>query len=165
MFRHTDGHAKHHFCVWDETTAGWFTGDMFGVSYPRQRHAKGTFVMPATTPTQFEPALYAESVDKLARSRPGFMYLTHFGALPFDDRQVELLKDQLDAYTGLGLEGPADTTALEDQVLDVTRNALERVVTPERAAEELALLRIDARLNAQGIAWWGQKLRAQQPAE
>ena len=33
-FRHTRGHAEHHFCVWDEVSQGWFSGDMFGVSYP-----------------------------------------------------------------------------------------------------------------------------------
>ena len=29
LFRDTPGHARHHFCVWDEKTAGWFTGDTF----------------------------------------------------------------------------------------------------------------------------------------
>ncbi|MEM1412828.1 MAG: MBL fold metallo-hydrolase, partial [Pseudomonadota bacterium] len=32
-FIDTPGHARHHFCVWDEATRGWFTGDTFGLSY------------------------------------------------------------------------------------------------------------------------------------
>jgi glyoxylase-like metal-dependent hydrolase (beta-lactamase superfamily II) len=29
-FIDTPGHAKHHHCIWDEATRGWFTGDTFG---------------------------------------------------------------------------------------------------------------------------------------
>jgi len=29
----TPGHARHHHCIWDEATRGWFTGDTFGLSY------------------------------------------------------------------------------------------------------------------------------------
>jgi glyoxylase-like metal-dependent hydrolase (beta-lactamase superfamily II) len=31
---HTAGHAKHHHCIWDEMSRGWFTGDTFGIVYP-----------------------------------------------------------------------------------------------------------------------------------
>jgi glyoxylase-like metal-dependent hydrolase (beta-lactamase superfamily II) len=54
-FRHTRGHANHHFCVWDKTSRGWFSGDMFGISYPWCRFPRGDYVFPATTPTQFDP--------------------------------------------------------------------------------------------------------------
>ena len=30
---HLRGHAKHHLCLWDETSRGWFTGDTFGICY------------------------------------------------------------------------------------------------------------------------------------
>ena len=29
----TPGHARHHHCIWDPVTRGWFTGDTFGLSY------------------------------------------------------------------------------------------------------------------------------------
>ena len=54
-FRHTRGHADHHMCIWDALSSGWFSGDMFGVSYQHFRRAGGDYVMPATTPTQFRP--------------------------------------------------------------------------------------------------------------
>ncbi len=53
-FRHTRGHAEHHFCIWDEASRGWFSGDMFGVSYPWCRFPNGDFVLPSTTPSQFD---------------------------------------------------------------------------------------------------------------
>jgi len=37
LVRHTRGHAEHHFCLFDERSRGWFTGDMFGISYPSLR--------------------------------------------------------------------------------------------------------------------------------
>ncbi|HET7795523.1 MAG TPA: MBL fold metallo-hydrolase, partial [Rhizobacter sp.] len=30
---HTPGHAKHHHCIWDAASRGFFTGDTFGLSY------------------------------------------------------------------------------------------------------------------------------------
>ena len=33
LVRDTPGHARHHFCVWDEPSRGWFSGDTFGVAY------------------------------------------------------------------------------------------------------------------------------------
>jgi glyoxylase-like metal-dependent hydrolase (beta-lactamase superfamily II) len=32
-FMDSPGHARHHFCVFDSLTNGWFTGDTFGLSY------------------------------------------------------------------------------------------------------------------------------------
>ena len=32
LFIDTPGHARHHFCVHDSVTNGWFTGDTFGLS-------------------------------------------------------------------------------------------------------------------------------------
>ena len=32
-FIDTPGHARHHFCIFDEKSRSFFTGDTFGVSY------------------------------------------------------------------------------------------------------------------------------------
>ena len=32
-FLDTPGHARHHFCVWDEASRSMFTGDTFGLAY------------------------------------------------------------------------------------------------------------------------------------
>ena len=34
-FLHTAGHANHHVCIHDSATNGVFTGDSFGIAYPR----------------------------------------------------------------------------------------------------------------------------------
>lgn len=155
--KHTRGHADHHFCLFDEQSRAWFSGDMFGVSYARQRYAKGSYVMPATTPTQFDPALYKDSVSALCEATPRLFYLTHFGALDFEDAQRERLLRQLDAYAQLGCEFTGDLKALEASVLDITRTEIARLIPQDRAAVEAASLGLDAALNAQGIAWWSNK--------
>lgn len=157
-FIHTRGHADHHFCVHDEQSNGWFSGDMFGVSYPVLRFSTGAFVMPATTPTQFDPALYAESVRRLAASEPKRLYLTHFSALPFEGRQVESLCRQLTAYAELGRSGPKDQPELESLILEIARDELEQLVDSTQAKAAVGRLSIDATLNAQGIAWWQRSL-------
>ena len=80
-FLDTPGHARHHFCVWDERSRGIFTGDTFGVSYRELDTENGAFVFPTTTPVQFEPRALHDSIDRLMRYRPRQLYLTHFGRI------------------------------------------------------------------------------------
>ena len=54
-FIDTPGHARHHFCVHDSQTNGWFTGDTFGLSYREFDTSNGAFMIPTTTPVQFDP--------------------------------------------------------------------------------------------------------------
>ncbi|MHA7816944.1 MAG: MBL fold metallo-hydrolase [Pseudohaliea sp.] len=156
---HLRGHAEHHFCLWDEATRGWFSGDMFGISYAYLRLPAGAFVLPATTPTQFDPPAYRESVRTLAGRDPAWLYLTHYGALAFDPAQADLLCDQLRVYETLG--------SLQDDDLDralhrCTETALRTLVNDESARFLAGELHMDLALNAQGIAWRARQLATQQ---
>lgn len=150
---HTRGHAEHHFCLWDEQTRGWFSGDMFGISYASLRFEHGDFVLPATTPTQFDPDAYIASIKTLASRNPAMMYLTHFSALPFRPEQVEILCDQLAYYASLGYGRRLDLAALQSAVLGRARQHLEQLISPEEARLTAQTLTMDAQLNAQGIAF------------
>ena len=156
---HLRGHAEHHFCLWDEATRGWFSGDMFGICYEHLRLEKGAFVLPATTPTQFDPPAYRDSVRTLARREPAWLYLTHYGALAFDPAQAELLCDQLSAYEALGDRRGED---LDQALRRCTEAALQKLVDEETAHAMAGQLQMDLALNAQGIAWRAQQLAAPQ---
>ncbi len=52
----TPGHAKHHICIVDRQANAIFSGDMFGLSYREFDVAGRQFILPTTTPTQFDPA-------------------------------------------------------------------------------------------------------------
>ena len=129
---------------------------MFGVSYATLRFEGGAYVMPATTPTQFEPALYAAAVRDLAAAAPSVMYLTHFSALDFAPDQADSLCRQLDAYATLGERCADEPGRLESEILAISRQELERMLPPKQAMEAASRLTMDAKLNAQGIAWWQQ---------
>ena len=159
-FRHTRGHADHHFCVWDETSRGWFSGDMFGISYTFLRLASGNFVLPATTPTQFDPALFVESVELLERYHPQRMYLTHYGELPYDESAKQLLLDQVAAYRDLAPTYAGDHDAMRSAVLQCTLNALQPLTSDGDVEAYRDRLAMDAELNAQGLAIWLQKQAA-----
>jgi len=154
QFRHTEGHARHHFCVWDETSGGWFSGDMFGLCYPWFRFAGGDFVMPSTTPTQFDPDAFLHSLDLLAQYRPRRIYLTHYGALRYTADKAQQLAEQVADYRDLALGASADlASALEDYSLRRIR-AFDSI-TPEQELRHL--LQFDVSLNAQGLAHWRQQ--------
>ena len=75
----TPGHARHHHCIWDATTRGWFSGDTFGSCYREFDSANGGWILPTTVPVQFEPVALRASVQRLMSFAPACMYLTHFG--------------------------------------------------------------------------------------
>ena len=66
----TPGHARHHHCIWDAATRGWFTGDTFGISYPEFTSERGRWIFPTSTPVQFEPEVLRASVQRLLAADP-----------------------------------------------------------------------------------------------
>ena len=55
-----------------------FTGDTFGISYREFDTARGPWIMPTTTPTQFDPGQLKASIIRLMQFRPRKLYLTHY---------------------------------------------------------------------------------------
>jgi glyoxylase-like metal-dependent hydrolase (beta-lactamase superfamily II) len=154
---HLRGHAEHHFCLWDERSRGWFSGDMFGISYEFLRLPDGAFVLPATTPTQFDPAAYRASVRRLAERDPDWLFLTHYSALRFEPGQVELLCDQLSGYEALPTGREEE---LEPALRACTENALRSLTDPATASDLSDRLHMDLALNAQGVSHRMQQLAA-----
>lgn len=158
--RHTRGHANHHFCVWDETSSGWFSGDMFGVSYPWWRFDQGDFVMPSTTPTQFDPKTYLESLQLLESYQPQRIYLTHFGQISFSAEKAQLLARQVLRYRDIAMENmdkPEQLAALLTQYGLELLGEIDSGGDPQNHRDWLAL---DTPLNAQGLQVWQQRISA-----
>ena len=81
LFADTPGHARHHHCIWDAATRGWFTGDTFGLSYREFDTAAGPWMLPTSTPVQFEPDVLRASIQRLLDQDPQRIYLTHYGCV------------------------------------------------------------------------------------
>jgi glyoxylase-like metal-dependent hydrolase (beta-lactamase superfamily II) len=156
----TPGHAKHHHCLWDAASGGWFTGDTFGLSYREFDSAQGPFVIPTTTPVQFEPEALHASVQRLLAKQPRWMYLTHYGRVGGGAGDVSRLAARLlaqtDAMVALARSvpaGPQRHAQLCDGLWTLYRDGLRaHGVTPD--ADTDALLALDVELNAQGLAVW-----------
>jgi glyoxylase-like metal-dependent hydrolase (beta-lactamase superfamily II) len=156
-FLDTPGHARHHHCVWDERSGGFFTGDTFGLSYREFDTARGAWIMPTTTPIQFEPVSLRRSVQRMLDHRPECMYLTHYGRVTDVPRLGELLLEQMDAMVALALALPADDArhaALMHGFGNIHLKHLRAHGCRLSDAQILDLLALDLELNAQGMAVW-----------
>jgi glyoxylase-like metal-dependent hydrolase (beta-lactamase superfamily II) len=153
----TPGHAKHHHCIWDATSRGWFTGDTFGLSYREFDTTQGAWIMPTSTPVQFEPEALRTSVQRLLAQQPVCMYVTHYGRVDDVPRLGALLLSLLDEMAALGHAVGKRTErhqSLKQGQLDIFTRSLQAhgcTFSREKIAE---LLSIDLELNAQGMAVW-----------
>jgi glyoxylase-like metal-dependent hydrolase (beta-lactamase superfamily II) len=155
-FIDTPGHARHHHCIWDERSRGWFTGDTFGLSYRDFDTALGAWILPTSTPVQFEPAPLRQSITRLLAREPDCMYLTHYGRVGDVPRLAKLLFEQIDEMVAAaqGLRSAPDRhLALKSALLGLCRTQLQRHGLPDVEAG-LGLLALDVELNAQGLGIW-----------
>jgi glyoxylase-like metal-dependent hydrolase (beta-lactamase superfamily II) len=157
----TPGHARHHHCLWDAKSRGWFTGDTFGLSYREFDTEQGPWMLPTSTPVQFEPEVLEASVRRLLSYQPDCMYLTHFGRVEQVPRLAEALLAAVRAMADAALalrHAPDRHEALKAALLQQYLASLRRhgCQLPEARCAEL--LAMDVELNAQGLAVWLDKL-------
>jgi len=167
-FQDSPGHARHHFCVWDSLTQGWFAGDNFGLSYRELDTAQGNFIFPTTTPVDFDPPALKASVHRLLERDPRWMYLTHFGRVGKVGAMAKQLLSGIDAMVEI-----AESHEHKDQRSDyIMQDISEWLIGAVRShgvqmADEVLqeFLQPDIELNTQGVHVWltrRQKRRDQQ---
>ncbi len=154
----TPGHARHHHCIWDLRTAGWFTGDTFGLSYREfDDPARGPWILPTCTPVQFEPELLKASIRRLLERQPRRMYLTHYSAVDNVVPLAQALMRQIDDLVEIGGRAPSPPQRHDWLVAELGRYLVDGAQAhgctwpAERIRQALAM---DIELNAQGLAIW-----------
>ena len=151
---YTPGHAKHHLCIWDSQARVCYTGDAFGIAYPELIVDNTPFLIPATTPTQFEPEPMKASIRRLLALKPEAMYLTHFSRIDDVERHGQELLDRIDAFVRLAESAPGTGTERKDAIhAAIERHLLEEISAKNRGKLK-HILNVDMELNAQGLAWW-----------
>lgn len=154
---HTEGHARHHYCVWDAASRGIFTGDTFGISYREFDTARGAFIFATTTPVQLDPDAWLATVDRLMALDPDAAYLAHFGRVGELPRLADDLRDDLRAVRDLALAHADDPDPARGIRTDLEARFLARLAEHgvdwprEKVLEHLDM---DLDLNAQGLAVW-----------
>lgn len=160
VFYDTPGHAKHHTCVLDRQTMGLFSGDTVGIRYqPRYTGWDFTYGFPTTTPSDFDPDVMLETLDRLQSLDLARVYHTHFGvtepaeeALDFTRRGIRAIQSALPELS------PNDSLAdVERALYHAVQEDLAHVGHPDRDASAINL---DIMLNSQGILVYLQKKAA-----
>jgi glyoxylase-like metal-dependent hydrolase (beta-lactamase superfamily II) len=154
-FVHTRGHANHHMVVHDPQRDTVFTGDAFGLAYPRLQRGNA-FIFPSTSPTDFDGPAAHESVDRIVALGTASVCLTHFG----EHRSPASLAPQLHAWLSRAESLVAEARGMEVAAREPFLAArLTESYERETAAAGItlddgdrALLALDIELNAQGLA-------------
>lgn len=161
-FMDAPGHARHHYALWDVASRGWFTGDTFGISYRELDGPRGPYLFPTTTPVQFEPAAWRETLERFlnppdGRGAPDWMYLTHYGRVGDVARLAANLRDGIAAYERIArqhAQAPAREAAITAGLAELAARELAGFGSPLSPEQERELLAFDMQLNAQGLAVW-----------
>jgi glyoxylase-like metal-dependent hydrolase (beta-lactamase superfamily II) len=154
---HTPGHALHHQCIIDLDHAAVFTGDTFGLSYREFDTAQGAFIVPTTTPTQFDPDQLTASIDRIAGYRPDAAYLMHYSRVTNIPKLAGDLKTQVRQFVDIArrnVDRPDLKGAIVKEMQELWRGLARQhgVQLPDERID--ALLKDDAELNAQGLVVW-----------
>jgi len=153
----TPGHARHHLTVYDERANACFTGDVFGLSYRDFDTANGPFILPTTSPVQFDPPALHASIERLLALQPDAMYLTHYGRVEDVERLAADLHVQIDAMVDLAraAHGKPDRHAVLMESLTDLYAARAAAHGWRHGRDALRqLLGMDIELNAQGLEVW-----------
>ncbi|MHC1479709.1 MBL fold metallo-hydrolase [Frateuria aurantia] len=156
-FLDTPGHARHHVAVHDVSRRQCFTGDTFGLSYREFDTAAGAFMLPTTTPVQFDPPALHASIDRIMALSPQRLLLTHYGPVTANASLALQLHRQIDAMVALA-ETEAHATDRHERLYhglaQLYREALRQHGWQGSEPECMRLLGNDIELNAQGLGVW-----------
>jgi glyoxylase-like metal-dependent hydrolase (beta-lactamase superfamily II) len=153
----TPGHAKHHNAIHDARANVCFTGDVFGLSYREFDTERGAFILPTTSPLQFDPDALHASIYRLVALKPTAMYLTHYNRVEEIDRLAADLHEQIDAMVVLARAANQQSDRHATLVASLTNLYGDRAKAHGWQGSHETLLELlggDIELNAQGLGVW-----------
>jgi glyoxylase-like metal-dependent hydrolase (beta-lactamase superfamily II) len=151
---HTPGHALHHQAFIDHGATCAFTGDTFGLSYREFDTAAGPWIMPTTTPTQFDPAQLKASIVRLMQYRPRRLYLTHYSEVAQCARLANDMYDAIDVFARIARTVGHDLRRLRFELRAWALTSLREHGVKLTDDGVDAILGKDFELNAAGLAAW-----------
>jgi hypothetical protein len=143
--------------VVDQAHASIFTGDTFGISYRELDTSQGAFIIPTTTPTQFDPDQLIGSIDRMMTYSPESMYLMHFSRVTDVPRLAKSLKEQIRELVRIALDSansPDRSGAIRARVRALWLDLLRQHGCSLTAEQIDEFLEGDLDLNTQGLVVW-----------
>ena len=157
LFIDTPGHARHHYCIYDEQSSGLFTGDTFGASYPELNLGRRRFIFPPTTPVQFDPDAWLETIDKLMELSPARVFITHFGMHEGAEGLAKLLRQAIRDYAAIAQEFASSENRCKRISECILQDSINYLLDQHCGADVATirhLISFDMELNAQGLDYW-----------
>ena len=151
------GHAKHHHCPIDLDHREVYSGDNFGICYREFDTARGPFMLPTTTPVQFDPDALHATIDRLMSYRPQRVLQTHFGPVTDLERLAADLHAALVELVRIArkhAQAPARRERIEADMFRYFSVRLDEHGYPGDLTRRHELLDGDVRLNAAGLEVW-----------
>ncbi len=156
-FIDTPGHARHHLCIWDELSCGIFSGDTLGVSYREFDTAQGELIFPPTTPVQFDPEAWIDTIDKLMAFKPRVAYLTHFNQIEFNQHSADMLIQHINGFTDIAKQHQ-NTNNRHKAIKESLLSYLLEIATNHGVlldqTQQIKLFKGDLEICAQGLGVW-----------
>ncbi|MDM8566913.1 MBL fold metallo-hydrolase [Candidatus Halobeggiatoa sp. HSG11] len=160
LFLDTPGHARHHFCIFDERSKSFFTGDTFGISFRDFDTDKGVLIFASTTPIQFDPPAMHNSIDRLLQYKPEKMFLTHYDAVTNVSMLAEKLHISIDKQVDI-MKSVANSdrrhTLLRKELMNHLVAELQTLGYTLNDNEIRRKLADEVEINAQGLEIWWDK--------
>ena len=155
-FIDTPGHARHHFCIWDKTTKTMFTGDTFGISYRDLDHQDEVYILPSTSPVQFDPEALTKSINRIMDFKPERVCLTHFSAIKPTKKVANKLIESIHFVSDLAIKHADKNDAesiIYNNMMDYFLKGLNEIgfQNNDEAKDRLSL---DVQINTQGLIYW-----------
>jgi len=152
-FVHTPGHALHHHAIVDLAYGNIFTGDTFGMSYRECDTAQGAFIVPTTTPTQFDPEQLITSVRRLAAYAPKALFLMHYARVTDVPRLADSMEQQIREFVRIACED-GDAAVIRSKMRAYWFSLLRQHGCELSEAKLDDLFGLDLDLNTQGLIAW-----------
>ena len=163
QFLDTPGHARHHVAIVDTRSGHIFAGDVFGLSYREMDQDGRQFIIPTTSPVQFDPEPYHRSIDLILATNPEAVYVTHYSQIRDIQAKGAVLHRLVDAHAELGLRekdaGAARPERLREGVKRIVLEEARRWGSRLPDARILDIYSNDVELNAQGLGFWLDSLQ------
>jgi glyoxylase-like metal-dependent hydrolase (beta-lactamase superfamily II) len=158
QFLDTPGHARHHVAILDTKSGHVFAGDVFGLSYREMDQDGRQFIVPTSSPVQFDPEPYHRSIDLILRLEPEAVYITHYSQIRDIPAKGAVLHRLVDAHAELGLReknaGPERPARLREGVKRIFLEEARRWGSRLPDARILDIYSHDLGLNTQGLGSW-----------
>ena len=154
---HTEGHARHHYCLHDPRSRGVFTGDSFGISYRDLDTENGEFIFPTSTPPHFEPTEAHKAVDRIMAQDPEKLYLTHYSRVDDVGRLANDMHECLDGFVAIARkhqDSDGRQALIRDDLFEFLGSRLVAHGYDKGREAMWSLLQHDMNLNAQGLDAW-----------